>query len=449
MTRYTFPFLVLVCCCFGCHSGSAEPKGDAGPIGSGPTGKLPPSTSSIQVFNDEVFSANYSSQLIQFIATHSAGTQKLTQQDNASFKTYNPNWVMLHYRLGTSSGAADYIINNAWGSDWKTDPYTGSFLPNGGVTNNENWFTHNDMGQRDSAGDWNINDISNQDFRQYWVQSVINNMNATGADGVFADSFEAGISGYGVTDPHVALDGTNAGNSAYTYTYNGVQYTWTKLLTNWTQYIEQQFAGTQQRYLYIPNIGQQITGWSDVDYSAIDGCMLESFADNLSLSDWQLGMNRALTLINADKIVIMQSYPSNTQDFNFLLGTYLLMKGDHTYVNLITGGDAGHASYYPQYTLDLGAPVMTLPAQISSFAWSGNAGVYRRDYEKGIVVVNAGASSYTISLGQTLNLMSSSGGGTLTNSSVDANGNYTGGSLSYTPVSSITLPAQSAAILMK
>ena len=68
--------------------------------------------------------------------------------------------------------------------------------------------------------------------------------------------------------------------------------------------------------------------------------MLEGFAEGgggnyYAESDWQLEMNRALTLITANKIILAQTYPTLTRPERAHVRArhYLLVKGSRTYVN--------------------------------------------------------------------------------------------------------------------
>ena len=134
----------------------------------------------------------------------------------------------------------------------------------------------------------------------------------------------------------------------------------------------------------------------------IDGAFLEGFGQYTDTYNWTLSMNRGLNLTDNGKIVIMQPYPSaapNTaagqQQVDFFLGTYLLLKGDQTYLNIDYGGGV---QYYPEYQLNLGTPTTPLPSDVSSYLWNG---VYRRDFQNGFVLVNPGSTTYTLNLGGT------------------------------------------------
>jgi fibronectin type 3 domain-containing protein len=64
------------------------------------------------------------------------------------------------------------------------------------------------------------------------------------------------------------------------------------------------------------------------------------------------------------------------------------------------------------------------------------------------VLVNPGSTTHTLSLGGTYRLAQGSGGGTMTDTQIDAGGNYIGGTLSYQNVTSVTLTGGSAAIFL-
>jgi hypothetical protein len=415
----------------GANGDLAGPDGDGGMTACGdctqtPLGLLPDTTDGIHLFADQLPSG-YSDTLVRFAATHYAGTQKMLKAENDRYRAVNPNWLLLHYRLGASSGPVQYIHDNQWSSDW-TD-----------VTSHEDWFMHNESNQRhhDSGSDWDINDPTSTGFRDYWVSSVIADMRATGALGVFADSFEAGISGYGVTPPDVRFDATNPANPSVWA--NGVD--WLSQKQDWIAFVTAAFAKEPEHFLFVPNIGAMITGWADIDYSGVDGAMLESFGFNLAPSDWVLGMNRAMRLSRAGKFIILQSYPDSVASRQFLLATYLLLKGNHTFVNLAGSG----VVYFPEYAIDFGAPAAALPSDVSGYLSNG---VYRRDFAKGIVLVNPGDTSVMVTLPSTMQQVSASGGGPVDDTQIDAMGNYTGGSLSYAPVSTVTLASKTAALLL-
>ncbi len=416
---------------------------------------FPNTSNGIHIFEDQL-PGGLSNAMVQFLATHTDGTQKELLSQTNQFRAINPNFTVLQYQLGTSNSPFDYIINNQWASDWSY------------VNQQESWFAHQSYsGEPQSAANLasgragnstglDLADIANPAWQQYTLNQVLQNIAATGSNGWFADSFTFGISGGGLdgTVP-TRYQGTNAATPADWP--GGV--TWTTQLGNWAQAIETAFAqyntahGTD--YQFIPNLDARVTSWEPNWYDNangvpfIDGGFLEGFGQYTDTYNWTLSMNRGLNLTDNGKIVIMQPYPTadpstpaGQQQVDFLLGTYLLLKGDQTYLNIDYGGGA---QYFPEYGLNLGAATTPLASNVSSYLWNG---VYRRDFQNGIVLVNPGSTTYTLNLGGTYREVLASGGGTLSDSQIDANGNYIGGSLSYQDVTSVTLTGGSAVILL-
>jgi hypothetical protein len=416
---------------------------------------FPTTTDGIHILEDQL-PGGLSGAMVQFLATHTDGTQKETLATTNQFRAINPNFTVLHYQLGTGNSAYNYIINNQWSSDFSY------------VNQQESWFAHQSYaGEPQSAADlasgrvgnslgWYQADIANPAWQQYTLNQVLQNIAATGSNGWFADSFTYGIGGAGYDSPiPTRYQGTNAANPASWP--GGV--TWTTQLGNWAKAIENAFAqynaahGTD--YKFIPNLDARVTSWEPNWYNDangvpfIDGAFLEGFGQYTDTSDWTLSMNRGLNLTHNNKIVIMQPYPSadpstaaGQQQVDFFLGTYLLLKGDHTYLNILYGGGA---QYFPEYQVNLGAPTTPPPSDVSSYLWNG---VYRRDFQNGFVLVNPGTTTHTLNLGGTYREVQGHGGGTLTDSQIDANGNYIGGSLTYQSVSSVTLAGGSAVIFL-
>ena len=398
----------------------------------------------IYLLSDQLNTPAISGQLTNFIATHFVGTEKLTSSQNAPFKAINPNWVLLNYRLATSSGPVDYIVGDQWGSDWPM------------VTSHEDWFMHNADGVRLHNGDWNwyLHDISNPDFRQYWVSSTIDSMRATGAVGIMADSFDAGVGSFWFDQFDIRFAGTHAGDPAYWP--NGV--TWLNQMDNFASYVLQQYAATPEQFVFLPNLDALNTSWENINYNQLNGAFLEGFGDQGggylggSTGDWILGMNRALPLSAAGAVLIMQPYLQNDanstlglEQRGYELGTYLLLQGQHTFLNVGAGPSPTGAYYYPEDTINLDNPLTPVATDVSQYLWNG---IYRREFQNGIVLVNPTNNTVNIPLDQSYQLVSYTGGGALSSSSLDANGSYIDGVVNMTPVNSVTLAPSTAAILL-
>jgi hypothetical protein len=416
---------------------------------------FPPTANGIHIFEDQL-PTNLSSAMTQFVATHTDGTQKELLSQTDQFRAINPNFTVLHYQLGTGNSPYDYIINDQWASDFNY------------VNQQESWFAHQSYsGEPQSAADlasgrvgnstgWDQADIANPSWQQYTLNQVFQNMAATGSNGWFADSYTFGMGGAGYNNPiPTRYQGTNAANPAYWP--GGV--TWTTQLGNWAQTIENAFsqynAANNTDYQFIPNLDARVTSWEPNWYDNasgvpfIDGGFLEGFGEYTDTYNWTLSMNRGLNLTDNNKIVIMQPYPSSApstaagqQQIDFFLGTYLLLKGNETYLNIDYGGGV---QYYPQYQLNLGTATTPLPSNVSSYLWDG---VYRRDFQNGFVLVNPGSTTYTLNLGGNYLEVQGQGGGSMTDADIDSNGNYIGGSLTYQNVSNVTLAGGTAAIFL-
>jgi hypothetical protein len=413
---------------------------------------LPGTVGCVIAFSDQI-SGGLSDLLTHFAATHFAGVQKMLKADNDRLRAYNSNWVLLHYQLGMGASPAAYIrgvtvdgsLIAEWSASWPE------------VTAQETWFMHNDNGVRHCGpNDYNcILDISDPAVRNWWIDEATAAMRAAGAQGVFADSFVEGISGKDVVLPDNRFAGINPGDPSSWP--NGV--TWLDQRLNWINTIASRFSQMPEQFLLIPNIGSQATGWDTTDFvsSRIDGAMLEGIAlDFMDTPDWILEMNRAAALTASGKIVLFETYPRGDQgtagfdqDVDFSLASYLLVKGDYTYVNL-PGRNADKGTgiyYYPQYDAleNLGAAITPLPNDIDAYLWSG---VYRRDFQNGLVLVNPSDSSGAVTLPQSSQRLVCSGGGEVGDSDVDlTTAGYAGGGCSLEPVTNLTLAPWSAAIL--
>jgi hypothetical protein len=415
---------------------SATPSATATPtaIASGSSRTFPDTTDGIFVYSDQLDTSSASEAQFQFAATHFVGSQKLLPGDAAHLRTYNSNFLVLHYRLGLalgyrspSSGCAPtgsylQIIDGSWVQEWPGDSVV-----------NASWFFQYGGSARvyNCSWGWYLMELNDPGWRAWWSGQVMGQLALNQDDGVFADSYS--IPNYlGPYNPALpAVDAT-------------FESSWATRMHSFTDYMRTQFAG---RWLWIPNVGSWITTRDPSDYSNVDGAMLEGFAEGgnenyYALGDWQLQMNRALSLVNAGKIVIGQTYP-NGSDANerlFVLGTYLLIKGHHTYVNLDSYGLA--IQWQPEYGINLGAPVDPVPANISTLL-NASWNLYVRHYANGMVLVNPSpADNGALALGGTFYQALPTTGGPVPSSGMPP------GSVSYSPVTSVDVCPHCAAILL-
>jgi len=120
------------------------------------------------------------------------------------------------------------------------------------------------------------------------------------------------------------------------------------------------------------------------------------------------------------------------------LGSYLLTKGSHSFLNLELDAPP---EWWPEYAIPIGTPLQPTPSDISSLA---QGSLYRRGFSGGFVLVNPADSGapVTVSLSGTYNRVTPVGGGEVPESGIAP------GSLVYTAVSEVTLPPKTAAVLL-
>ncbi len=366
-----------------------------------------------------------------FAATKFAGTQKMRRSEIRALRTYNTNFLCLHYQLAVGAGPAAFIVGDAWGSDWDY------------VNVQSNWFLRNASGQRihQTQWNWDVMDVRYTNggavsgFPAYWISNCLARVAAAESDGVFADSYTPDGYGFGQSSPaHPWLDDVD-----------GCLANWVPNLVRFGRAARAALASND--FVFLPNLGALITGWLDMDYGVGNGGMIECFAffgpgDYFDVADWRLQMDRALALVRSNKIVICQSYPEagNARERMFATASYLLAKGSRTYLNLLSTDDVA-LEYYPEYDLDLGGASGAYPAGIAAL-WHAPWGVYRRDYSNGVVLVNPSAAAVNVpNLGGTWWRAVPSGGGI-----VNAAGSH-GGTLATVAATNLSLPARSGAVL--
>jgi hypothetical protein len=443
-----------------------------------------PTTDSIGVIEDQL-DLHGPSPEVTFAATHASGTQKQTADLNQLYTSINPSWYLLHYQLGTGNSVYDYIINNSWRQDF--DPAAPDFVNHdpagpGGVTSHEDWFEHSD-GSLDpsTTGNRLVNDeglylanIDSDGWRNYEATTLVQNLVATGAQGVFADSFAGPTFGYYVNqgDRRYDYGGPIPGPADPSLWPNGE--TWLVKAAHYMAYIQPQLTAAGEAlygpgggFAYIPNGGNLTTGWAGIDYSASKGLFAEGFAvtyQPITDGDWVLSMNRALRVTttsdpaNADRMFIMQPYtnaipdsPEGLRQRSWAIGSYLLLKGDHTYINLYGLNVPSRLEWYPEYQVNLGAAQDPggMPSTMGGYFDTASQ-LYVRHFEHGLVLLNNSAAIQVFDPGQDMQQLIVSGwGGGVRDGDIDpATNQYVGGSLSAQLVSTVAVAPYSSVILI-
>jgi hypothetical protein len=442
MKRLTLVALVLACG----SSTTGGPDGstpDAAPSDGAPsdvvvppneagTGRPYPDTNAaIALLVDQLPTMNAAQ--MQFATSHYVGTEKQLLSVTQQLRALNPNFLVLHYHLcmWQSAPSTQFIVDGQnWGNDYPT------------VTTNETWFWHNTQNQRvtSSADAKLLMNVSVPAFAQYWEQSLEAQVKAGDYDGIMFDSAspallqaECGGTGAG-QDPRLA--GTAAHDTSFAELGNT---TWIQAWQTWMTKLNGDLAA--KGIPLIPNTGAFVTGWDTTDYTLTAGIFSEGFASpSFAMTDWQASTNELLKLASLDRIMILQNYLSSASDVAtrmYYLGNYLLVKGHHAYLDYFAQGPL---EWYPEWGIDLGAPTSAATTDVTTMK---SGGVYRRDFTKGSVLVNPTSSAVNVSLGATYQQVIPTGGG-----AVDTSGT-TPGSLSTQPVTSVSVGATTAVVILK
>jgi hypothetical protein len=347
---------------------------------------IPDTSTAVHVWDDQLPDSMTDAQ-VRFVARHVDGTQKVSRQTTERLRAVNPGFLVLHYRLGIGDGPVPFRIGDKWASDY------------GSVTRHESWFWHQD-GRRVFQSQWGWY-LMNPDsgWRAYWARRVLYEASLLGDDGVFADSLSV---------PQYL----GAASFSPPLQYFVGEAAWTARIDRFTRYEERRLQG---RLWFIPNAGSWITTRDRTNYAIPDGVMIEGFAEGGPASsyapvDWRLEMNRALGLVRRGKVLIAQSYlsPGDRRARGFVLGSYLLIKGSHTFVNMDI---ASEPQWFPEYGVDLGPALAPPPRSIDALRVAG--GSYVRRYARGLVAVNPDGRSHVLSLSPAARRVEPVGGGAI------------------------------------
>src|SRR5207244_3099271 len=116
----------------------------------------------------------------------------------------------------------------------------------------------------------------------------------------------------------------------------------------------------------IPNVGSLVTTWDTTDYGLTQGQFSEGFGDpSFAPADWKGALDHLVAFVQADRVVVLQNYlsgnPNDLARRRYYLANYLLVKGRRTYLDYFASGPL---EWFPEWGLDLGAPLTTATAGI-------------------------------------------------------------------------------------
>lgn len=395
-----------------------------------PARPTPDTSYGVHVFDDQL-ATGLTAEQVDFCVRHFAGTQKQTRSDADRYRAVNPDFLVLHYRLGmglgyrhtsapcTPDGPYGAIIDGTWVQEWPGDAAV-----------QEGWFWHT-AGARTLQCQWGwyLTDLDQVPWRRYWSNRVLAELEHNDADGVFADSFL--VPNYmGGFSPQLPIV-----DAAF-------EQGWSARLERFMDFMRGRFAG---RYRFVPNVGTWVTTRDITDFRHADGVFIEGFGYDVwqqyGLEAFTTQGDRLLGLVAQEKVVIVQCYATDTPAKRLhSLASYLLLKGKHSFLNF----ESGQApTWWPEYDVALGAPLANAPLTTAGL-FDAAKGVYTRDYTNGRVFLNAGSTTRSFSLGATSWRAQPAGGG-----DVPANGVLPASwRVDTSPVSALTLAPGEGAIVL-
>lgn len=396
---------------------------------------FPDTLENIHVFNDQLAVWEMSEAQFEFAATHYVGTQKVFASDARRFRAHNPNFIILNYRLGLGLGyqnmTGDCKPSGTWLEVIEGEKWVREYPEN---PPDEWFFKLEDQRVLFCDWGWYLMDISNASWREYWANEVLRQLRTNAADGIFVDSlFPPNYYGGNKFEPNLPdLDQT-------------FEKTWSTQIEDFIAFGQ---SGGLTNYYFIPNVGEWVNGRDITDYSGADGIMVEGFGRwsygeyfLAQEGDWQLQMDRVLGMVNLDKIILLQQYVNkdDMEDRLFLLGSYLLVKGHHTYLNFEFSSEP---EWFPEYEIPIGTPVGGIPPSISTM-WRSDWELYTRTYSNGLVLVNPSDKLQEVVFQKTYYQAFPYGGGI-----VPADGDVSDWVVDYVPVTSVSLGPNEAVILL-
>jgi len=325
------------------------------------------------VFVDQL-TTQMTPQQMDFMATNCVGSQKLVKSLADSMREYNQQFIILQYHLAFGAGDISNIHGNDWINNWYFETAQEDFFEH------RSWSTQPQERVLQQDWNWYLCDPTG-DWTNYFIGNCLDRMAPLGDqfDGVFADSASQPWN----TDPAKWWEGSDDPHDMFTY--------WTPRTQEFFDRVTDAFHTLPTSCYLIPNAGSYVTTISDITYYQCDGVMIEGFAhwgpDNyFTEADWRLQMNRVRDLAVMDKIILCQTDVAvdNTLDRSFVLGSYMLLKDNFTYLNML-GPWSLQPQWWPEYHWNPGASVEDWN-EIDEIQDAG--GCYVRHFDNGIIIVN-------------------------------------------------------------
>ena len=393
---------------------------------------------------------------IAFAAKHFVGSQKLWKEQAAQFRAHDANFLMLAYHLAAGlnplhnddcpdpksldgDGYIGVVAPEGYVSEWETHwlPWLQAEGIGVGSARYEDMFQHFDsvaVSQRVWHQDpyWLMN-MDNDDWRRYLAAVTRAWMEGNENEGCFFDvAVETSAWLYNPKSQNPAPGDFDWWAAPHRPSQRSVVFTDRRDLADWSnaqylacyQSVYRRLHEGERQYLVIPNVDQMVTTvydptWLDGDESGptVDGVMMEGFG-NYRGGDMYLTLERCVRHVTGRGLILIAQHSAHDAAERYRRAAmYMLVKNGNSYLNAV----AEDVRWYPEYEIDLGmqSPV---PATLEALrvSGSGSAGLWRRDYDYGMVLVNTGATSaaYTLPEGWEWWVVTVGGGGAVSDAGV-------------------------------
>lgn len=395
-----------------------------------PLRPTPDTSYGVHVFDDGLAPGLTSAQ-VDFAARHHAGTQKMTRSEADRYRAVNPDFLVLHYRLGQGlgyrqtsapcnpNGSWNSVIDGTWVPEWPGDSVV-----------KERWFWHqNGARTLQCQWGWYLMNTDDADWRRWWSNQVLLQLEHNDDDGIFADSFLVPSYMGGFNPPLPSVDPTFEGQ-------------WSARMASFMDFMRERFEG---RYRFVPNVGTWVTTRDQTDFTHADGVFIEGFGYDVwsqyGEEAFTIQGDRLLRMAAQDKIVIGECWDVDAAWKRMhSLACYLLVKGKRSFIDFENGTTP---EWWPEYDVAIGEP-LSAPAPSTAALFDPAKGVYTRDFSNGKVFLNAGTTTRSFALGATYHRATANGGGFVPSDGVLP----TSWNVTTAPVSALTLAPGEAAVVL-
>ena len=381
--------------CWGCIQGCSRLDSASGPDLSGPLNarSLPDTRDGVYIWADQLDADTDAEN--RFAALHYVGSQKLTRGRIDRLRAHNPGFVVVQYHkaYGVDQGG-NVIEPNEWGPDIsKLDAYIAAHPEDGAE---EEYYLH----WNDGSGEQRVEhyyrghmefylaDIRHEGYRKYMTSETLRRCREIGFDGTFFDVAYFPWYDYRPQNWYEYLP------MSWPAIPECASY-WNELAEPFWRYVQDAYHSEENDWYCLSNCGTMITGWYDPTYlDSIDGAMSEGFMTYQGAimgANWELSASRILKYLTGNGKILIAQPSIEASDLElraWCIANYLLLKNHKSfYYNVNTGAKV---SWWPEYEIDLGAYLQAPPRNVEDLRVPDTDSLYRRMYERGLVLVNPG-----------------------------------------------------------